>query len=75
MNLKFVKIWFKKNHETDTVKTLENENQIVRQKNNVTTLISIVNYNEYQTDDKANSKPNSKANSKPNSKANGHKQE
>jgi hypothetical protein len=44
------------------LKTLENENQIVRQKSNVTTLISIVNYKEYQTDDKANSKPNSKAN-------------
>lgn len=44
------------------LKTLENENQIVRQKNNVTTLISIVNYIEYQVDDKANGKTNSKAN-------------
>ena len=43
------------------LKMLENDNQIVRQKNNVTTLISIVNYKEYQQDDKANSKPNSKA--------------
>lgn len=43
------------------LKMLENDGQIVRQKNNVTTLISIVNYKEYQQDDKANSKPNSKA--------------
>lgn len=43
------------------LKMLENDNQIVRQKNNVTTLISIVNYKEYQQDEKANSKPNSKA--------------
>lgn len=50
---------------------LENDKQIVRQKTNVTTLISIVNYKEYQTDDKPNSKPNSKANDKPN----GNKQE
>lgn len=41
---------------------LENDKQIVRQKTNVTTLISIVNYKEYQTDDKPNKKPNSKAN-------------
>jgi len=46
---------------------LENDKQIVRQKTNVTTLISIVNYKEYQQD--------SKADSKPNDKANGHKQE
>ena len=50
---------------------LENDKQIVRQKTNVTTLISIVNYKEYQQDSKADSKPNSK----PNDKANGHKQE
>ena len=50
---------------------LENDKQIVRQKTNVTTLISIVNYKEYQTDDKPNDKPNRKANSK----ANGNKQE
>ncbi len=50
---------------------LEKDEQIVRQKTNVTTLISIVNYKEYQTDDKANRKPNDK----PNSKANEHKQE
>ena len=41
---------------------LENDNQIVRQKTNVTTLISIVNYKEYQTDDKPNRKPSSKPN-------------
>ena len=61
------------------IKLLENDNQVVRQKTNVTTLISIVNYKDYQTDDKANdkpnSKPNSKANDKPNDKANGNKQE
>lgn len=50
---------------------LEKDEQIVRQKTNVTTLISIVNYKEYQTDDKANRK----ANDKPNSKPNKHKQE
>ncbi len=50
---------------------LEKDEQIVRQKTNVTTLISIVNYKEYQTDDK----PNRKANDKPNSKPNEHKQE
>lgn len=61
------------------IKFLENDNQIVRQKTNVTTLISIVNYKEYQKDDKANdkadSKADSKANSKPNDKADGNKQE
>lgn len=61
------------------IKFLENDNQIVRQKTNVTTLISIVNYKDYQNDDKANDKPNSKADNKPNSKsnskANGNKQE
>jgi hypothetical protein len=41
---------------------LENDNQIVRQKTNVTTLISIVNYKEYQQDSKADSKANNKAN-------------
>lgn len=45
---------------------LEKDGQIVRQKNNVTTLISIVNYKEYQQDNKPNDKPNSKTNSKPN---------
>jgi hypothetical protein len=50
---------------------LENDNQIVRQKTNVTTLISIVNYKEYQCDSKADSKPNKK----PNNKADGNKQE
>jgi hypothetical protein len=37
---------------------LEMDSQIVRQKTNVTTLISIVNYMDYQTDDKANNKAN-----------------
>jgi hypothetical protein len=50
---------------------LENDKQIVRQKTNVTTLISIVNYKEYQCDSKADSKPNRK----PNNKADGNKQE
>jgi len=50
---------------------LENDNQIIRQKTNVTTLISIVNYKEYQQDNKADDKPNRKANNK----ADGNKQE
>jgi len=37
---------------------LENDSQIVRQKNNVTTLLSIINYDEYQADDNTNSKAN-----------------
>ena len=41
---------------------LENDGQIIRQKNNVTTLISIANYKEYQQDSKPNSKASSKAN-------------
>jgi hypothetical protein len=41
---------------------LEKDNQIVRQKTNVTTLISIVNYKEYQTEDKLNRKANDKPN-------------
>jgi len=43
---------------------LETEQQIVRQKNNVTTLISITNYEDYQTNGKADNKANSKASSK-----------
>ena len=50
------------------VNELENDKQIVRQKTNVTTLISIVNYILYQTDGKAKEKTNNK----PNSKADGH---
>ena len=50
---------------------LESDKQIVRQKTNVTTLISIVNYKEYQQDNKADDKPNRK----PNNKADGNKQE
>lgn len=57
------------------IKFLENDNQIVRQKTNVTTLISIVNYKDYQIDDKPNSKANNKPNDKANDKANGNKQE
>lgn len=37
---------------------LENEGNIVRQKNNVTTLLSIVKYKEYQADSKTDSKAN-----------------
>lgn len=40
---------------------LEKNGQIIRQKSNVTTLITIVNYNKYQGDDKANNKANDKA--------------
>ena len=43
---------------------LETEQQIVRQKNNVTTLISITKYEDYQTSSKADNKADSKANSK-----------
>ena len=43
------------------IKHLENEQQVVRQKSNVTTLISIVKYKEYQSDGNANSKASSKA--------------
>jgi CTP-dependent riboflavin kinase len=42
--------------------TLENENKIVRQKTNVTTLFSIINYHLYQTDGKANDNANDNAN-------------
>jgi hypothetical protein len=47
---------------------LESDNQITRQKNNVTTLISICKYKDYQIDSKAKNKPNDNSNSK----ANGH---
>jgi hypothetical protein len=50
---------------------LEKDGQIVMQKSNVTTIISIVNYSIYQGCDKASGK----ANRKPNSKPNGHEQE
>lgn len=46
---------------------LETDGQIVRQKNNVTTLLSIVKYEDYQADDNAENK----ASKKPSSKANG----
>lgn len=41
---------------------LEKDGMIVRQKNNRTTLISIIKYDEYQTDSKAKRKANDKAN-------------
>jgi hypothetical protein len=44
------------------ISVLENDNQIVRQKNNITTLISITNYEVYQESSKANNKTSSKAN-------------
>lgn len=44
------------------LKYLENASQIVRQKTNVTTLISIINYDIMQSGDNPNKKPNSKAN-------------
>ena len=50
---------------------LETEHQIVKQNNNVTTLLSIVNYDQYQSHSTANGTPNSKPNSKTNSKTNG----
>jgi hypothetical protein len=43
------------------ISMLENDSQVVRQKNNITTLISICKYNIYQSSDKANDNPNSKA--------------
>src|SRR6185503_7267647 len=41
---------------------LEDEQQIVLQKNNITTIISIVNYNKYQLNDTANGIANGIAN-------------
>lgn len=43
------------------LRTLENERQIVRQKTNLTTLITILNYNQYQIHGKANSNPSNNA--------------
>lgn len=54
---------------------LEKSNQIVRQKGNVTTIITIINYEEYQGGDKTNGNPNSNPDDKANRKANGHEQE
>ena len=45
---------------------LENDSQIVRQKTNVTTILSILNYELYQGDDNPNQLPNDKANDKAN---------
>ena len=47
---------------------LEKDNQVVRQKNNITTIISIVKYDSYQDSSKASNKANDKANDN----ANGH---
>lgn len=44
------------------LKHLEKDGMVVRQKNNVTTLISICKYDDYQANDKANSKANDNAN-------------
>lgn len=44
------------------LRTLENERQIVRQKNNVTTLITILNYDQYQINGKAKSNTDSNPN-------------
>lgn len=52
------------------LKLLENEEQIVRQNDNVTSLISILNYDEYQSNDKANEIPNDDANECANDTAN-----
>lgn len=54
---------------------LEKDKQIERQKNNVSTLITICNYSLYQTNGKAESNTNDKANEQPKGKANEHKQE
>jgi hypothetical protein len=43
------------------INELENDKQIVRQKNNITTLITVINYETYQSDSKAKSKADSKA--------------
>lgn len=50
---------------------LRDEHQVVLQKTNITTLISIVNYNKYQTDNIANEFANSIANNTADSTANG----
>lgn len=46
------------------ISELEKASQIVRQKNNITTLITIVKYEYYQSDSKANDKASSKTDSK-----------
>jgi hypothetical protein len=43
------------------LKELETDKRVIRQKNNVTTLISLVNYKDYQEGDTANSKASDKA--------------
>jgi hypothetical protein len=54
---------------------LEKDKQIVRQKTNVTTIISIVNYEIYQSQGKPNGKPKGKAEGKAEGKADEHEQE
>lgn len=57
------------------LKQLETDGQIVQQKNNVTNLISIKNYNQYQNDSTADGTTNSTPNDTADSTADGHKQE
>lgn len=57
------------------LRELETSNQIVRQKSNITTLITIVNYELYQGNGNAKGKPKSKPDGKADGKADGHKQE
>lgn len=54
------------------IKELEEDNQIVRQKNNVTTLFTIVNYELYNGDGKANDNADDNTNDNANNKATGH---
>ena len=54
------------------ISELENAHQIVRQKGNATTLLTVVNYDIYQEEKKPNSKADSNPDSKPDSKADGH---
>lgn len=53
------------------ISELETATQIVRQKGNVTTLLTVVNYSIYQEEKNVNSKADSKADSKTDSKADG----
>lgn len=52
------------------LKMLEIENQIERQNNNVTSLISIINYDDYQANELPNNNTNDTANEQPNDNAN-----
>jgi len=44
------------------INTLENEQQVVRQKTNITTLITIINFHLYQSDNNPNDNPNGNLN-------------